>query len=118
MPGSDESKIVTACNTPVLEGMEILTRTTRMRKMQRLQVELLMADHSQDCATCVRHGNCELQDVAQFVGLRTNRFFDPARIVTREVDRSSPAMIRDMTKCIRCQRCVASAAMAKGWTRW
>jgi ferredoxin hydrogenase gamma subunit len=114
MPGSDESKIVTSCNTPVLEGMEILTRTTRMRKMQRLQVELLMSDHSQDCATCVRHGNCELQDVSQFVGLRTNRFFDPARIVTRAVDRSSPAIIRDMTKCIRCQRCVALCRDGQG----
>ncbi len=114
MPDSDEPKIVTACNTPVLDGMQILTHTPRVRKMQRLQVELLMADHNQDCATCVRHGNCELQDVSQFVGLRTNRFFDPARVVARAVDLSSSAMVRDMTKCIRCQRCVALCRDGQG----
>jgi ferredoxin hydrogenase gamma subunit len=87
--------------------MTVQTRSRRAREAQRLQVELLLADHNQDCATCVRHGNCELQDVAQFVGLHTNRFFDRARALGRAVDRSSPALIRDMTKCVRCQRCIA-----------
>lgn len=107
MPGQTGTHMVTACNTPVKEGLAIETRTRKVRDMQKLQVELLMADHLQDCATCIRHGSCELQDVAQFVGLKENRFFDPIRIASREVDRSSPAMVRDMTKCIRCQRCVA-----------
>lgn len=106
-PGREQAQTVTACNTPVTEGMQVLTRTPRVREMQKLQVELLLADHNQDCATCVRHGNCELQDVSQGVGLQTNRFFDPSRVAGRIVDDSSPAMIRDMTKCIRCQRCVA-----------
>ncbi len=106
MPGQASTHMVTACNTPVKEGLAVETRTKKVRDMQKLQVELLMADHLQDCATCIRHGACELQDVAQFVGLKENRFFTPARVATREVDRSSPAMVRDMTKCIRCQRCV------------
>jgi ferredoxin hydrogenase gamma subunit len=106
LPGRDHSSMATACDTPVSEGMEILTRTPQVREMQRLQVELILADHNQDCATCIRHGNCELQDVSQFVGLRTNRFFDPSRVALRIVDRSSPALIRDMTKCVRCRRCV------------
>jgi ferredoxin hydrogenase gamma subunit len=114
MTDRGQSKTVTACNTPVHEGMEILTRTPKIREMQRLQVELLLADHNQDCATCVRHGNCELQDVSQFVGLQTNRFFDPARVAARVVDCSSPALIRDMTKCIRCQRCVALCRDGQG----
>lgn len=106
MPGQANTHMVTACNTPVKEGLAVETRTKKVRDMQKLQVELLMADHLQDCATCIRHGTCELQDVAQFVGLKENRFFDPIRVATREIDRSSPAMVRDMTKCIRCQRCV------------
>ncbi|PKR87501.1 (2Fe-2S)-binding protein [Pleomorphomonas diazotrophica] len=106
MPGQANTHMVTACNTPVKEGLAIETRTKKVRDMQKLQVELLMADHLQDCATCTRHGSCELQDVAQFVGLKENRFFDPIRVASREVDHSSPAMVRDMTKCIRCQRCV------------
>ena len=105
--GRDKRQIVTSCNTPVREGMVVETRSKRARDMQRLQVELLMADHLQDCATCVRHGNCELQDLAQFVGLRENRFFDRARTEARVYDDVSPAMIRDMRRCVRCQRCVA-----------
>ncbi len=105
--GRDKPQIVTSCNTPVREGMDVQTRSNRARDMQRLQVELLMADHLQDCATCIRHGNCELQDLAQYVGLKENRFFDRARTECRPVDLSSPAMVRDMTRCVRCQRCVA-----------
>ena len=105
--GHESPQVVTSCNTPVREGMEVRTRSKRARDMQRLQVELLMADHLQDCATCIRHGNCELQDLAQYVGLKENRFFDRARTECRPIDLSSPAMVRDMTRCVRCQRCVA-----------
>ena len=80
MPGQVGTHMVTACNTPVKEGLAVETRTKKVRDMQKLQVELLMADHLQDCATCTRHGSCELQDVAQFVGLKENRFFTPARV--------------------------------------
>ena len=114
MPGQDRSMILTSCNTPMQEGMVVQTRTAKVREMQRQQVELLMADHAHECATCVRHGNCELQDVAQFVGLRQSRFADPALVAERPVDTSSPAIIRDMTKCIRCQRCVAMCRHGQG----
>ena len=101
-----EPQFVASCVTPVQGGMDIQTRTPQLREMQRLQVELIMADHNQDCATCIRHGSCELQDLAQFVGLRTNRFHSPERTKARHTDTSSPALIRDMSKCVRCQRCV------------
>ena len=114
LPGQAEPVIVTSCTTPMQDGLVVRTRTREVREMQRLQVELLLADHHQDCATCIRHGNCELQDVAQFVGLRTNRFFDAARVAARPIDRSSPALVRDMTKCIRCQRCVAVCRHGQG----
>ena len=114
MPGQDRSMILTSCNTPMQEGIEVQTRTAKVRDMQRLQVELLMADHALECATCVRHGNCELQDVAQFVGLHESRFANLALIAERPVDRSSPALIRDMTKCVRCQRCVAVCRHGQG----
>ncbi|WP_321447696.1 [FeFe] hydrogenase, group A [uncultured Cohaesibacter sp.] len=101
------AQIVTSCNTPVREGMTVQTRSKKARDMQKLQVELLMADHLQDCATCIRHGDCELQDVAQYVGLTENRFFDRLLAESRPVDEASTSMIRDMRRCIRCQRCVA-----------
>ncbi len=115
MPSGDgKTKLATSCNTPVVEGMTVQTRSPRARSAQRLQVELLLADHDQDCATCVRHGSCELQDVAQFVGLHENRFYKPSFVEKRPVDDSSPAMIRDMSKCIRCQRCIAICREGQG----
>ncbi|MGL1931946.1 MAG: [FeFe] hydrogenase, group A [Desulfotalea sp.] len=104
--GEDEHHIVTSCTTPMQEDMQVLTRTTEVREKQRLQVELLLADHNQDCASCIRHGSCELQDVAQFVGLQQTRYNYPDFYENRSRDFSSSAMSRDMSKCIRCFRCI------------
>ncbi len=104
--GQNQTHLVTSCNTPMEEGLVVATRTKRVRDQQRLQAELLLADHNQDCATCIRHGNCELQDVSQFVGLQQSRFSGKKRWNKRDIDTSSPAVVRDMTKCIRCFRCV------------
>lgn len=114
MKHGDKTHLVASCTTPMQDGLEIKTRTPELREMQRLQVELLLADHDQDCATCIRHGKCDLQDVAQFVGLRQNRFFDPARVAARPIDDSSPALIRNMQRCIRCQRCIAICRDGQG----
>jgi ferredoxin hydrogenase gamma subunit len=106
--------IVTACTTPMEEGMSVLTRTPKVREMQRLQVELLLADHNQDCASCIRHGNCELQDIAQFVGLQQTRYHYPHFYQRRSQDKSSAAVVRDMSKCIRCLRCVTVCREVQG----
>ncbi|HXP96802.1 MAG TPA: [FeFe] hydrogenase, group A [Telmatospirillum sp.] len=112
--GQAENHVVTACNTPMEDGISVFTRTKKVRDMQKLQTELLLADHDQDCATCVRHGDCELQDVAQFVGLQRSRFSNPAWTKGRPVDHSSPSLVRDMGKCIRCFRCVAVCREIQG----
>ena len=112
--GTDVNRAVTTCNTPMEEGLQVFTRTPQVREKQRLQVELLLADHDQDCAACVRHGDCELQDVAQFVGLTQTRFGQRAFHKSRTRDNSSPSIVRDMTKCIRCFRCVAVCREVQG----
>jgi ferredoxin hydrogenase gamma subunit len=112
--GEQATQLVTSCNTPLEEGMEVLTRTRRVREQQRLQVELLLADHNQDCASCIRHGDCELQDVAQFVGLEVTRYKYPEFYRQRTRDDSSPAIVRDMSKCIRCFRCVTICREIQG----
>lgn len=113
-PGEDGAKIVTACTTPVEEGMQVRTRTREVRRMQRLQVELLLADHDHDCAACARHGDCELQDVAQFVGLSRTRHHFPDYPRRRTHDYSSRSVVRDMGKCIRCLRCIAVCRNVQG----
>ena len=112
--GHDEPQLLTSCDTPMEEGMEVRTRTSAVRSHQRLQMELLLADHNQDCASCVRHGDCELQDMAQFVGLQNTRYSNPEFFAGRCVDRTSPAIQRDMTKCVRCQRCLAVCRDVQG----
>ena len=102
------TRMVTSCDTQVTPGARIDTISSKVREMQRTQVELLMADHYQDCASCTRHGDCELQTLGLEVGLQQNRFTKnllPAAM-NRVLDTSANAMIRDMTKCIRCLRCV------------
>ena len=108
-----EKKIVTSCTTPIKEGMRILTRTPEVRRMQRMQVAWVFADHDQDCASCARHGNCELQDLAMYVGLRDNgcsgRFTEK-----RDDDWSANGVVRDVNKCIRCGRCVEVCRKVQG----
>lgn len=107
------SRIVTACTTPMEEGMRIFTRTQKVRRMQRLQMAWIFADHDQDCASCVRYGNCELQDVAMYVGLKHNtcngRFTSP-----RPFDLTQNGLLRDVSKCIRCGRCVEVCRQVQG----
>ena len=75
-----------------------------MRQAQKLQVELVFADHDQNCVACARHGDCELQDLGLAVGLSSNRFA-PRGQPERPLDDTMRGMVRDMTKCIRCLRC-------------
>lgn len=101
---TDESgtRMTTSCDTPMLEGMRVDTLSREVRDRQRMQVELIFADHDQNCVACARHGDCELQDLGEAVGLSRNRYTDnllPAA-VARPLDASATGMIRDMTKCI------------------
>ena len=111
LPGG-EPRIVTSCNTPMQEGMQVNTRTQKVRAMQRLQVEMIFADHEQNCSACARHGDCELQALAQYVGLEHNRF--SGMQAERPVDRSATALVRDVNKCVRCMRCVEVCRQVQG----
>lgn len=109
-------RMSTSCDTPMLDGMKVDTLSKEVRERQRMQVELIFADHDQNCVACARHGNCELQDLGEAVGLNRNRFADrlvPAAMA-RPVDVSANGMIRDMTKCIRCLRCVEVCRQVQG----
>ena len=107
------TSLVTSCNTPLQEGMIIETRSSRARQAQKLQVELVFADHDQNCVACARHGDCELQSLGEYVGLSTNRF--SSRLSNgRPLDDTMRGMVRDMTKCIRCLRCVEVCRSVQG----
>ncbi|MCG8526010.1 MAG: [FeFe] hydrogenase, group A [Opitutales bacterium] len=93
-----------ACATPVRDGMEIFTQSRRVREARQMIVELLLSEHCGDCQTCERSGDCELQDIAREMGIREVRF--EGERLPCEIDDSTPALIRDSGKCIKCRRCV------------
>ncbi len=95
-----------SCVTPVSEGMKVWTNTPKVRRARKLQVELLLSDHDMNCPTCIRNGNCELQSIAEDLGIRDIRFAGGKKN-TDPIDDSTPSIIRDPKKCILCRRCVS-----------
>ena len=92
-----------SCATPVQDGMKVHTQSQRVVQARRTIVELLLADHPDDCLYCVRSGNCDLRALAEELGVRRRISSRPAK---RVLDVSSPAIRRDPDKCILCGKCV------------
>lgn len=101
-----QRSLIAACVFPVSEGMVVCTNTQKVRLARKMVVELMLANHPQECNFCIRNGNCELQKVAEFVGLREVRFDYTTFDKDRMIDHSSPSIVRDSRKCIECHRCV------------
>ena len=101
---SHSRRLKTACNNLVDEAGDITTNSPKVRKARKTVLELLLANHPQDCLHCERNGKCELQTLAAEYNIRGN-IFDPVwKPVPKEM--SNPSLVRDMTKCVRCGRCV------------
>ena len=105
--------LVASCVYPVAEGMKVKTNSARVRKGRRAIVEFLLSDHPQDCTICLKNGHCELQKIAQLVGVREIRVPCTDFSIQR-LDDSSPALVRDASKCINCLRCVKVCADIQG----
>jgi len=96
--------LVPACSTPPALGMEVRTNTEETRKMRKMIVELLLANHSQSCPTCGKSSSCQLQTLARRLGITTIRFKRHER--NEPIDTSSPSLVRDPNKCVLCGDCV------------
>lgn len=103
---------VASCAYPVADGMNIYTNTKQLRQARRDIVELLLDNHPEDCHTCERDGNCELQRLAYAMGIRHRHFSGERKHY--EKDLSSPSVIRDPDKCILCGRCVRMCSEIQG----
>lgn len=97
-------RLKTACNNIVDECGDISTNTHKVRKARRTVVELILANHPNDCLHCEKNRKCELQALAEELNIRDNTFDSVVKTIPK--DMSNPALVRDMTKCIRCGRCV------------
>lgn len=106
--------LAAACATPVSEGMEVLTNSEKVRVSRKHIVELLLAEHNADCTKCFKNGHCELQDLASEYRIGDHVFLDLVRPESKIQDISSPSIVKDDSKCIRCQRCVRTCAELQG----
>ncbi|EGO64409.1 NADH-dependent [FeFe] hydrogenase, group A6 [Acetonema longum] len=104
--------LVASCVYPVNEGMVVRTNTPAVREGRKMVVELLLANHPQDCLSCQRNLNCELQSIAGDLGLRQVRFDGEKKHYP--LDDSNPSLVRDQSKCILCGRCIRACSERQG----
>ena len=100
----ERGKIETSCSMKPRDGLSIRTNTARLLKHRRMILELLLASHNCSCTTCEKSGDCRLQELAMRFGVRRVRFGDSRE--ESQLDDSSPAVVRDPSKCILCGDCV------------
>ncbi len=98
------TKPIAACTTFVREGMEVTTTSPLLEKMRRSTLELLLSDHPDDCRVCEKAGDCKLQELAYFYGIKENRFSGERRVYKKRD--GNPFVEREMEKCILCGQCV------------
>ncbi len=96
-------KLLRACCTDVAPGMKITTHDADIVRVRRTVLELILANHPNDCLQCPRNNNCELQKLAADFGIRENPF--PADVPPIPVDKSTPSIVLNPEKCIKCGRC-------------
>lgn len=102
-----------ACSTPVSEGMVVKTASPKVIAARKNIMELILARHPQDCLNCSKNGSCELQNIARNLNMtRPNRYEQDIR--SARFDDSSPSIVRDMRKCILCNRCVEVCSGKQG----
>jgi NADP-reducing hydrogenase subunit HndD len=98
--------LAAACATPVSEGMEVFTNSEKVRTSRKHVIELLLSEHNADCTKCFKNGHCELQDLSSEYRVGDHVFLDLVKPKDKIQDISSPSIVKDDSKCIRCQRCV------------
>jgi NADH-quinone oxidoreductase subunit G len=97
-------KMLRACCTPIEEGMNIITNDPELVDVRRTVVELILSNHPNDCLTCGRNNNCELQTMIANFGIREEVFKKVVRHLPK--DETTNTLVLDPSKCIQCGRCV------------
>ena len=109
-------RLLPACTTRVAEAMEITIDSPRLAKYRKMIVELLLAERNHVCAVCVSNGHCELQSLAQRLGVTHTRY--PYRYPVHQFDASHPRFNYDANRCVLCTRCQRVCAEVEGARTW
>jgi bidirectional [NiFe] hydrogenase diaphorase subunit len=109
-------KLLPACTTLIQEGMSIKTTSEKLTLYRRMAVELLLVERNHICSACVSNGHCELQALAQSLGITHVRYaYNNPRVA---VDMTHPRFVLDQNRCILCTRCVRVCAEVEGANVW
>lgn len=96
--------LVTACNTQITDGMQIITNSPRVHQARKTVLELLLSDHRLHCLSCARADDCRLKRFAALYDADKSHFAPSKKFTPVRVDQKH--IIRDNAKCIKCGRCV------------
>ena len=110
------NRLVPACTTPVQDGMSVTTNSERLAHYRRIALEFLFSERNHQCAVCVSNNHCELQAMAQRLGVTSVRY--PYSFPKLPVDVSHPRYVLDHNRCILCTRCVRICAEVEGAHVW
>jgi bidirectional [NiFe] hydrogenase diaphorase subunit len=112
----NSSRLLPACVTRVEEGMEVTTNSDRLHGYRKAILELLFTERNHICSVCVSNGHCEMQSLAQSLGITHVRY--PYRYPKAQVDASHPRFLIDHNRCILCTRCVRVCGEIEGAHTW
>lgn len=102
-----------SCHLPAAEGMVVQTKTARLTHLRQLAMELLLSDHPEECSTCTKYLNCELQSLKQYLGI-SEHLSVRRRLKYIPMDTTHPLFNYDFTRCINCGRCVRACNELRG----
>ncbi|MBS1859173.1 MAG: bidirectional hydrogenase complex protein HoxU [Acidobacteria bacterium] len=109
-------RLLPACTTPVQDGMSVTTNSEKLLRYRRIAIEFLLAERNHQCAVCVSNNHCELQAMAQKLGVTHSRYaYGYPRL---PVDLSHERYVLDHNRCILCTRCVRVCAEVEGAHVW
>ncbi|XMB66080.1 NADH-dependent [FeFe] hydrogenase, group A6 [Mycoplasmatota bacterium zrk1] len=97
------NNLVTACSTPVADGMVVNTHNIRVMNARKTVLELMLSDHPAECLSCSKGGNCDLQHMAERFGMREIRVTGKSQSTYRKD--KTVSIRRNLDKCIMCRRC-------------
>ena len=105
--------LVAACVYPINPGMEVWTNTPKVLDSRKKTLELLLSNHRKECLSCVRSGNCELQQLCKDLGV-TDEHYYAGEMSETSIDATAVHMVRDSSKCVLCRRCTAVCSKVQG----
>jgi bidirectional [NiFe] hydrogenase diaphorase subunit len=109
-------KLLPSCTTPAQNGMSVSTETETLAHNRLMALELLFIERNHVCAVCVSNGHCELQSMAQRLGMTHVNL--PYNFPRLPVDASHPRFVLDHNRCILCSRCVRVCDEVEGAQVW